>query len=140
MKWKTKFLSDRSSGHQIAVGFTVGFFCAGAVAAPWLVSRSWLRSYMHSAQEDGDFLVQGEPRMGHRRFYVLRHEDVTGISGEGVPVEGVVFSDGWGVTHWLDRPPMNEPKTEVWHHPGVEPFEKVSGHGGRSEVVWVDEQ
>lgn len=77
-------------------------------------------------------------RPGLRRFVADRKVDVTGISGDGIRVEGVVFSDGWGVTHWLDLPPMNEPKTEVWHNPGVKPFEKVSGHGGLTEVVWID--
>ncbi|MFF7966712.1 hypothetical protein ACFZC3_15260 [Streptomyces sp. NPDC007903] len=64
---------------------------------------------------------------------------MSGVSGEGVIAEGVLFSDGWAVTHWLDQPPMNEPKTEVWHHKGVEPFEKISGHGGRTRIVWDDE-
>lgn len=73
-----------------------------------------------------------------RPFLVQRHEDVTGISGEGVVAEGVMFDDGWVVVHWLDRPPMNEPKTEVWHNKGVMPFEKVSGHNGKTEVVWLD--
>lgn len=73
-----------------------------------------------------------------RRFVFNRKVDVTGISGTGVRVEGVVFSDGWGVSHWLDMPPMNEPKTEVWHNPGVDPLLKISGHNGASEVVWLD--
>ncbi|MYR56020.1 hypothetical protein GTY54_07065 [Streptomyces sp. SID625] len=72
-------------------------------------------------------------------FIVQRNEDVTGVSGEGIVAEGVCFSDGWAVTHWLDRPPMNEPKTEVWHNPGTEPFERISGHGGRTHIVWADE-
>lgn len=83
------------------------------------------------------------PRPRFRRFVGERKVDVTGISGTGVPVEGVVFSDGWGVTHWLDRKPMNEPKTEVWHNPwwrrGPDPFTKVSGHNGATEVRWIDE-
>ncbi|MFJ6841402.1 hypothetical protein ACIQRE_01895 [Streptomyces griseoluteus] len=74
-----------------------------------------------------------------RTFTVHRDEDVSGVSGEGVIAEGVLFSDGWAVTHWLDQPPMNEPKTEVWHHKGVEPFGKISGHGGRTRIVWDDE-
>lgn len=77
-------------------------------------------------------------RPGLRRFYGLRHRDGTGISGTGVPVEGVMFSDRYVVTHWLDQAPMHEPKTEAWHHKGVEPFEKISGHGGDTEVVWLD--
>lgn len=105
-----------------------------------LVKRSFHQ--YRSAIEEGD----GPAEAAHpsfRRFIVRRHVDVTGISGTGVPVEGVVFSDGWGVSHWLDRPPMREPKTEIWHKPwyrrrGKDPFTKVSGHGGKSEVVWID--
>lgn len=84
-----------------------------------------------------------EDRPDFRRFVADRKVDVTGISGTGVRVEGVVFSDGWGVTHWLDLPPMSEPKTEVWHKPwlreGQDPFSKISGHGGRTRVLWIDE-
>ncbi len=73
-----------------------------------------------------------------RRFEVWRDVDVTEISGEGKVGEGVLFSDGWAVTHWLDRPPMNEPKTEVWHNPGTTPFVKISGHGGLTVLRWLD--
>ncbi|MGW0581934.1 hypothetical protein ACWD25_39715 [Streptomyces sp. NPDC002920] len=72
-------------------------------------------------------------------FVVQRDEDVSGISGEGVIAEGVRFSDGWVATHWLDKPPMNEPKTDVWHHKGIEPFRKIHGHGGRTRILWADE-
>jgi hypothetical protein len=85
---------------------------------------------------EGDPTAISRPRF--RRFAVNRHVDVTGVSGTGIRVEGVVFSDGWGVTHWLDMPPMREPKTEVWHNPGVTPFQKISGHNGKTEVVWLD--
>lgn len=91
---------------------------------------------------DGDVPPE-VPRPEFRRFVGRRTVDVTGISGTGVPVEGVVFSDGYGVTHWLDRAPMNEPKTEVWHLPwwrrrGPDPFTKISGHNGATTVVWLD--
>ena len=96
-------------------------------------ARNWQKGLNHGNVVRPEF----------RRFVGRRYEDVTGISGTGVPVEGVVFSDGWGVTHWLDRAPMNEPKTEVWHKPwwrrrGPDPFTKISGHGGKTEVVWID--
>lgn len=74
-----------------------------------------------------------------RSFVVQRDEDVSGISGEGVVAEGVQFSDGWVVTHWLDQPPMNEPKTDVWHNKGAEPFEKIHGHSGATRILWADE-
>jgi len=72
-------------------------------------------------------------------FVAQRDEDVSGISGEGVVAEGVQFSDGWVVTHWLDQPPMNEPKTDVWHNKGAQPFERVHGHGGATRIIWADE-
>lgn len=72
-------------------------------------------------------------------FVVQRDEDVSGISGEGVVAEGVRFSDGWVVTHWLDQPPMHEPKTDVWHHKGVGPFRKIHGHGGSTRILWADD-
>ncbi|MET7477966.1 hypothetical protein ABZT17_26865 [Streptomyces sp. NPDC005648] len=72
-------------------------------------------------------------------FVAQRDEDLTGVSGEGVVAEGVQFSDGWVVTHWLDQPPMNEPKTDVWHNKGAQPFERIHGHGGATRIVWSHE-
>jgi hypothetical protein len=102
-------------------------------------ARQYMSVILSDDQSDAD--EQANPNL--RRFIVIRDEDVTGISGTGNVVEGVVFSDGWGVSHWLDRPPMNEPKTEIWHRPwyrrlGPDPFTKISGHGGKSRVVWID--
>lgn len=107
----------------------------------YLTYRRYWRQYQAAMLDDEDGAVTCRPRF--RRFVANRHQDVTGISGEGVRVEGVVFSDGWGVTHWLDLPPMREPKTEVWHKPwwrrrDKDPFTKISGHGGKTEVVWLD--
>lgn len=96
------------------------------------------RAYFRAMRE-GEDPEPTDRRPRFRRFAVHRDVDVTGISGTGIPVEGVVFSDGWGVTHWLDRAPMHEPKTEVWHNPGVGPFIKISGHNGATRVVWLDE-
>ncbi|MER5909546.1 hypothetical protein ABT124_03320 [Streptomyces sp. NPDC001982] len=72
-------------------------------------------------------------------FVVQRDEDVSGISGDGIVAEGARFSDGWVVTHWLDKPPMNEPKTDVWHNKGVAPFRRIHGHGGKTRIVWADD-
>ncbi|MEU9208500.1 hypothetical protein AB0D27_11235 [Streptomyces sp. NPDC048415] len=72
-------------------------------------------------------------------FLVHRDHDVSGISGTGVVAEGVQFSDGWVVTHWLDQAPMWEPKTDVWHHKGTGPVTKIHGHGGSTRIVWADE-
>lgn len=74
-----------------------------------------------------------------RAFIVQRDEDPSGVSGTGVVAEGVQFSDGWAVTHWLGGPPKYQPKTEVWHNKGTEPFEDISGHGGRTRIVFADQ-
>jgi hypothetical protein len=92
------------------------------------------RTYMDAMKDDGSPPV----RPTFRRFVAYRYKDVTGVSGPGVVAEGAIFSDGWAVTHWLDQAPMYEPKTETWHNPGVEPFEKISGHGGNTKVRWID--
>jgi hypothetical protein len=40
-----------------------------------------------------------------RRFTMCRGEDVSGVSGVGNVLEGVLFSTGVVVIHWLTPPP-----------------------------------
>ncbi len=42
---------------------------------------------------------------GMRRFIMRREFDVSGVSGTGVVLEGVHFSTGVVVVHWLTPPP-----------------------------------
>lgn len=42
---------------------------------------------------------------GLRTFTLYRDEDVSGVSGTGIVVEGVVFSSGVTIVHWLTPPP-----------------------------------
>jgi len=42
---------------------------------------------------------------GIRTFTVCRQSDETGISGEGVVIEGATFATGHTVIHWLTPPP-----------------------------------
>jgi hypothetical protein len=42
---------------------------------------------------------------GMRRFVMHRERDVSGVSGTGVVLEGVLFSTGVVVIHWLTPPP-----------------------------------
>lgn len=73
-----------------------------------------------------------------RRFRLHRIEDVSGVSGTGVVAEGVVFSDGWAVLHWLDREPMNEPTIVTWLNKGHDGVVKVHGHNGATRIEWID--
>ena len=42
---------------------------------------------------------------GMRRFVMHRQRDVSGVSGTGLVLEGVLFSTGIVVVHWLTPPP-----------------------------------
>lgn len=42
---------------------------------------------------------------GMRRFTMRREHDVSGVSGTGTVLEGVLFSTGVVVIHWLTPPP-----------------------------------
>jgi hypothetical protein len=67
-----------------------------------------------------------------RRFNLIRHEDVSGVSGTGVVCEGVVFSDGRTVLRWLRA----GGSTAVYD--SVEQMEAIHGHDGRTSLEWVD--
>ena len=42
---------------------------------------------------------------GIRTFTVCRQSDETGVSGEGVVIEGVLLATGQCIVHWLYPPP-----------------------------------
>jgi len=74
---------------------------------------------------------------GLRTFAVYRDEDVSGVSGTGVVVEGVLFSTGVVVIHWLTPPPWGSINIfGSWEqfmaiHVGAHPE-------NRSEIRWGD--
>ena len=67
------------------------------------------------APEDKEFSTEAEdlkPKKpsnrapeGIRTFTVCRQSDETGVSGEGVVIEGVVLASGHCIIHWLFPPP-----------------------------------
>ena len=71
---------------------------------------------------------------GHSRFVLRRVTDVTGVSGTGIVAEGVEFRDGTVALRWISQ----WPTSVVFHDRGVEAVEAVHGHGGSTEVVWLD--
>ena len=66
-----------------------------------------------SEQKDEDSLLDElKPKppsklaaQGIKTFTVCRQSDETGVSGEGVVIEGVMFATGQCVIHWLYPPP-----------------------------------
>lgn len=67
-----------------------------------------------------------------RRFVLNRSVDVSGVSGTGVVVEGVEFTDGTVAIKWLgDRPSM-----VFWNN--MEDAIGIHGHNGLTTVEWLD--
>lgn len=72
-------------------------------------------------------------QLAFRRFRLRRLRDVSGVSGEGVVVEGVQFSDGRVACRWLTDLPRS---TVVWD--SVTEAVVVHGHDGNTVLEWVD--
>jgi hypothetical protein len=70
-----------------------------------------------------------------RRFELHRHEDVTGVSGAGVVASGVWWPEADVVAlRWHSE----WPTSVVFHERGLASVEAVHGHGGSTELVWLD--
>lgn len=69
-----------------------------------------------------------------RVFYLQRKTDLTGISGTGVVAWGVQFPDGVVALRWTSRTPTSV----VFHDAGIESVRAVHGHGGDTEIVFLD--
>jgi hypothetical protein len=67
-----------------------------------------------------------------RRFYFDRQTDVSGTSGTGAVVEGVQFSDGSVSVRWMTH-------LSSWClYRSIEEAVEIHGHGGSTDLVWVD--
>lgn len=66
-----------------------------------------------------------------RTFNLVRHTDVSGISGTGVVAQGVEFNDGTVAMRWI----VGEHRSTVlWAN--IESVVAIHGHGGATELVW----
>lgn len=79
-----------------------------------------------------------------RYFELVRHEDQSGVSGEGVVAVGAVTADGTAAMKWYnatnDRLDTNTDGISLKPAPdGAEATEEIHGHGGRTELVWTEE-
>lgn len=70
-----------------------------------------------------------------RRFYLLRKEDVSKVSGPGVICEGVQFTNGTVAFRWLSDAPS---LTTFFGKDGLEKMLDKHGHQGKTEVIWLD--
>lgn len=67
-----------------------------------------------------------------RRFVLVRDNDVTGISGEGVIIWGVQFPDGVVAYRW------NTGTATTCIADRFEDLITVHGHNGETRFVWLD--
>ena len=75
--------------------------------------------------------------MSHRRFVLMRDEDVTGVSGTGTVAEGVHWPHGDVVAlRWTSE----WPTSVVFHDRGIASVEAIHGHNGKTRIVWLDEE
>jgi hypothetical protein len=71
-----------------------------------------------------------------RRLELVRHDDISGVSGTGVVAEGVLFSSGRVALEWTSE----WPTSVVFHQRGMESVEAIHGHSGATEIRWLDEE
>ena len=64
-------------------------------------------------------------------FRVVRSEDVSGTSGIGVVAEGVEFSDGTCVIHWLSQ------LQSIAIYANMHTLIAIHGHDGRTKVEYA---
>ncbi|MFJ9799874.1 hypothetical protein [Streptomyces sp. NPDC101145] len=67
-----------------------------------------------------------------RRFYLLRHTDITGVSGTGIVADGVQWPDGTASVRWRG------PRPSTVHWDRIDDAITIHGHGGATEIVWLD--
>lgn len=66
-------------------------------------------------------------------FTLSRSHDISRVTGTGHVAEGVLFSDGTVVLHWV----VGEFRsTSVY--PDIKAINEIHGHDGLTEIVWKD--
>jgi len=73
-----------------------------------------------------------EPDNKFKRFFLVRKQDISGVSGCGAVAEGVQYSDGTCVLKWT-----TETSSMGIYHSHVELIH-IHGHGGATEIEWID--
>lgn len=63
----------------------------------------------------------------------MRHQDVTGVSGVGVVAQGTEWTSGAVTLHW-----PGDPVQSTGQYRSVEELLCIHGHGGCTEVEWID--
>lgn len=71
-------------------------------------------------------------RPAPRRFWLVRHHDVSGVSGTEIVAEGIRWSSGQVALHWPGKPTV----TSMWN--SLDDLLADHGHGGWTTIEWLD--
>ncbi|AZM47752.1 hypothetical protein DMB38_19955 [Streptomyces sp. WAC 06738] len=66
------------------------------------------------------------------RFHLDRHEDITGVSGEGTVAGGVIFPDGTVAMRW------NTGTKSTAIYDSIDDVVAIHGHNGATVVTLID--
>lgn len=69
-----------------------------------------------------------------KRFYFLRNEDESGVSGTGIVATGVEFPSGQVTIEWSASPVKS-----ITFYPNVEAAISIHSHGGKTVLKWIDQ-
>ncbi|MGW1587293.1 hypothetical protein [Streptomyces sp. NPDC002386] len=83
----------------------------------------------------GRTVVRPGQQLTSRRFVLRRHADISGISGLGDVADGVLWPDGTAEVRWRGE----HPSVVHWDR-GRLSVETIHGHGGATEIVWLDDE
>lgn len=97
-----------------------------------------------------ELLGREDPPPKGRRFVLQRDEDETGVSGTGQVARGVQYAQGFDLAlpgglatryaagfcalRWRTSP------TSTGLYGSIADIEAIHGHGGKTRIVWLDEQ
>lgn len=76
-----------------------------------------------------------EPITFGRPFVLRRDRDISGVSGTGIILDGILWPDGQAVIHWRGKWALTTP------HPSMESILDIHDHGGQGDlhVLWADD-
>ena len=77
---------------------------------------------------------QDEKKKGIRRFLLVRDRDPSGVSGTGIVAEGVLFSNGLSVLHWLREPQA------LGMYQSLPDLMSIHGHAGATQIHFIDQE
>lgn len=67
----------------------------------------------------------------HKRFYLQRDVDETGVSGPGRVADGVMWVDGTVTIRWRGE------YASLVHWSSLDSVIRIHGHDGKTHVVWL---